>query len=60
VNQVATMAKTRWIIPRAARRPDFREWTREMIPPLLGEPSGALETFAVIGLPEKEEYSVAG
>lgn len=29
VDEVATLARERWLVPRAERRPEFQQWTRE-------------------------------
>ncbi len=35
VREIGTLAVARWIGPRAERRPQYREWTREQILDLL-------------------------
>jgi hypothetical protein len=35
VSEVGLLARERWIIPRAASRPDFRNWTRESLAELV-------------------------
>lgn len=35
VQEIGELARDRWLIPRAARRPEFRFWTREQILDLL-------------------------
>lgn len=54
VAEVSTLAKERWIVPRAARRPEYAEWKREGIAsllcaPALDETTGALEVIAIRG-----------
>ena len=36
VNEVSSLALKRWIIPRAERRPDYRDWKREELVPMFG------------------------
>jgi hypothetical protein len=35
VQQISDLARARWIVPRAERRPDYKEWKREGIPELI-------------------------
>jgi hypothetical protein len=39
VEEVSSLALKRWIIPRADRRPDYREWKREELIALFGRHS---------------------
>lgn len=39
---VAALAVERWVVPRAARMPEFRQWKSESILSLLGEPASKL------------------
>ena len=38
--EVVDLALERWILPRARRRPDYREWNRSDVLQLLGNPTG--------------------
>ena len=35
VGEISELAKERWIVPRAARRPEYQMWNRESIPGLI-------------------------
>jgi hypothetical protein len=35
VQQISDLARDRWIIPRAERQPEYREWKRDRIPGLI-------------------------
>ena len=39
VGEVSSLALKRWIIPRAERRPDYRDWKREQLIPMFGRHS---------------------
>ena len=39
VDEVSSLALKRWIIPRAERRPDYRDWKREKLIPMFGRHS---------------------
>ncbi len=36
VDEVSSLALKRWIVPRAERRPEFRDWQREELVPIFG------------------------
>lgn len=44
--EVAAQALDRWVIPRAARRPDYQQWTKDKIPELLTT-SRSIRQFAM-------------
>ena len=39
VDEVSSLALKRWIVPRAGRRPDYRDWEREELVPIFGSHS---------------------
>ena len=39
VDEVSSLALKRWVIPRAERRPDYRDWKREELIPMFGRHS---------------------
>ncbi len=45
VQQIGELAKNRWLLPRALRRPEFRFWTREQILHLLDNQSQSSEVI---------------
>jgi hypothetical protein len=58
VEQIAAACLSRWVIPRAQRRPEFRHWTREQTAGLFQDPSCILETPAYAGVPIMLQSSI--
>ena len=50
VDEVSSLALKRWIIPRAGRNPDYRDWKREELIPLFGRYSRQMAAkLALVG-----------
>ncbi len=45
VREISDLARERWIVPRADRRPEYKHWDRQRIPDLInGTPSAAMRS----------------
>jgi Druantia protein DruA len=50
VAEIGALARARWLVPRAQRRPEFKEWTREQLRALILSPRqqvGAVESSSL-------------
>jgi hypothetical protein len=41
VREISDLARERWIVPRAKRRPEYKDWDRQRIPDLINGTSPA-------------------
>lgn len=48
VAEIGALARTRWLVPRAERRPEFRDWKRDQFRALLLAPRQQTETLAPV------------
>ena len=46
VAEIGALARQRWLVPRAVRRPEFKEWKRDQLRALVISPRQRVETIA--------------
>lgn len=60
VREVAELAIRRWVVPRATRRPEYKEWSKDGIADLLSVNGASLTAPATWGSNAQPEILVAG